>query len=252
VSDDWFALIPAAVFLDPDLNAHEKLTVSVLILHRNAETGCSFPSISRMSRLAGLSEKTVKRAVATLEKKGKVLVKRRLSPSGDWDTNLYSLRGWGLTVPTWGHTDPTSGQADPRVGSHSPQGWGLTDPLTYPYRQTQKQEKSSPKKGGSKTLNHRGKIEEAFSMFWQVYPKKQGKRAALEEFSRLFPLDLPGETLNARLQNICGQALLYSESVEGTEPRYIKAPKNWLKECDPDEAATVEVETWVRETEEPQ
>ena len=89
-------------------------------------------------------------------------------------------------------------------------------------------------------------MKTAFEEFWAVYPKRQGKKAAFEVFSGLFPALLGPDRLNQRFQNVCGQATLYAESVRGTEPKYIKNPENWLKSIDPDEEAVVEQETWIR------
>lgn len=90
-------------------------------------------------------------------------------------------------------------------------------------------------------------IRAAFEEFWQAYPKRQGKKAALSEFEKIFPADMETEKLNQRLSNLYGQLVQYSDSVQGTEAKYVKFPANWLKSVDPDEEAIIEIETWVRE-----
>jgi len=90
-------------------------------------------------------------------------------------------------------------------------------------------------------------IRAAFEEFWQAYPKRQGKKAALAEFEKIFPADLETDRLNQRLSNLYGQLVRYVDSVQDTEAKYVKFPANWLKSIDPDEEAIIEVETWVRE-----
>ncbi|MPM11905.1 hypothetical protein SDC9_58256 [bioreactor metagenome] len=252
-----FAMIPDGVFLDESICAKEKLVLAVLYFHRNQRTGECFPSLSRISKCSGLSPKTVKRAISILEAGGRIERKKRFSPNGDPDSNSYFLTGWGQADPTRGQIDPTLGQADPTrghpvpgVGSHRPGGWGQGDPLTYDLNKEEEQKNLPPQSPASELKPRRNvhgeRIKAAFEEVWQLYPKKQGKRAAFEVFSGFFPAILGAERLNQRLQNIGGQATLYAKSVQGTEARYIKNPVNWLREIDPDEVAIIEEETWVR------
>jgi len=238
-------MIPGEIFLDESLNAKERLVLAVLYFHRNQRTGECFPSLSRIARCSSLSLKTVKRTISSLEARGRLERKNRFSSSGDPDSNQYLLRGWGQADPTPGHTDPT-------VGSHRPEGWGQGDPLTYDLNREEEQKSLPPQspvlepKPKPRRNVHGETVKTAFEEFWAVYPKRQGKKAAFEVFSGLFPALLGPDRLNQRFQNVCGQATLYAESVRGTEPKYIKNPENWLKSIDPDEEAVVEQETWIR------
>lgn len=238
-----FAMVPGEIFLDESLNAKERLVLAVLYFHRNQRTGECFPSLSRIARCSSLSLKTVKRTISSLEARGRLERKNRFSSSGDPDSNQYLLRGWGQADPTPGHTDPT-------VGSHRPGGWGQGDPLTYDLNKEEEQKNLPPQSPASKLKprrsSHGERIKAAFSEFWKLYPKKQGKKVAFEAFSGLFPAALGADRLNQRFQNVCGQATLYAESVRDTEPKYVKTPVNWLREIDPDEEATIEEETWIR------
>lgn len=240
-------MVPGEMFLDESLNAKERLVLAVLYFHRNQRTGECFPSLSRIARCSSLSLKTVKRTISSLEARGRLERKNRFSSCGDPDSNQYLLRGWGQADPTPDHTDPT-------VGSHRPEGWGQGDPLT---KNTNKEEEQKTQPSQSPVLEPKPKprrnvhvetIKAAFEeFFWQLYPKKQGKRAAFEVFSGFFPAILGAERLNQRFQNVCGQATLYAESVKSSEQKFIKLPENWLRSIDPDEEATIEEETWVRE-----
>ena len=237
-----FAMVPAALLENDELTSSEKIVVTALLLHRNQKSGACHPGLARISRLSGLSRITVLRVLASLEKKGIVERKRRFTDCGDYDTNAYSMGGWyyGDTTPC--HDDTT-------VVSPCDYGWYHSDTLTKNINKEKEQKNPSPQCGvlEPKTIGeiHAKEIRAAFEEFWKEYPKRQGKKAALEEFSKLFPADLSVEKLNQRLSNLHGQLVQYSESVQGTEAKYIKHPSNWLKSIDPDEEAIIE-EVWVR------
>ncbi len=239
-----FAMVPAALLQNEDLTANEKIVVTALLLHRNQKSGACYPGIARISRLSSLSIRTVKRVISSLEKKGIIERKRRFTDCGDPDTNSYSMGGWC-------HSDTTWCQDDPRVVSEWHDGWCHGDTLTENLNREKEQKNPSsqsllepkPKPIGEIRAEE---VQSAFSEFWNLYPKKQGKRAALAEFSKLCPLGMEPDRLNQRFQNVCGQAVLYADSVQGTEARYVKSAVNWLRECDPDEQAIIEEEVWVR------
>lgn len=240
-----FAMVPAALLQNEDLTANEKIVVTALLLHRNQKSGACYPGIARISRLSSLSVRTVKRVISSLEKKGIIERKRRFTCFGDYDTNEYFLKGWCQADTTWC-------QDDPRVVSEWHDGWCPVGTQTKNLNKEKEQKKPSaqslplePKPKPRRNV-HGETIKAAFEEFWQLYPKRQGKKAAFEVFSGLFPAALGADLLNQRLQNIGGQAVLYADSVQGTEPKYIKNPVNWLRSIDPDEEAIIEEEVWVR------
>ncbi|MPM16322.1 hypothetical protein SDC9_62700 [bioreactor metagenome] len=247
-----FAIVPETLLQNDELTANEKIVVTALLLHRNQKNGACYPGIARIGKLASLSRMTVLRVLDSLEKKGVIERKRRFTDFGDYDTNAYSMGGWyqGDTTPY--HDDTTPYQGDTTVVSGRDYGWYQADTLTKNLNKEKEQKKPSaqslplePKPKPRRNV-HGERIKAAFEEFWQLYPKRQGKKAAFEAFSGLLPALLGPDRLNQRFQNICGQATLYAESVRGTEQKYIKNPVNWLRECDPDEAAIIEEETWVR------
>lgn len=85
------------------------------------------------------------------------------------------------------------------------------------------------------------KLDAVFDEFWEYYPKKQNRKAAKAEFSRLLFPALGRDRLNFRKQNIVAQAIRYAKENDGIEPRYIKNPDNWLASIDPEEEVFVTV-----------
>lgn len=241
-----FAMVPESLLQNDGLTASEKIVVTALLLHRNQKSGACYPGIARISRLSSLSIRTVKRVISSLEKKGIIERKRRFTDCGDPDTNSYSMGGWCHSDTTWCH-DVT------RVVSECHDGWCHGDTLTENLNREKEQKNPSsqspvlePKPKPNRAAIRAEEVQSAFSEFWSLYPKKQGKKAALAEFEKIFPADLPAEKLNQRLSNLYGQLVQYVDSVQDTEAKYVKFPENWLKSIDPDEAATIEEEVWVR------
>lgn len=75
----------------PDLRSGAKLVMAVLIEHHNLKTGRCDPSAARIAEKAGLSARSVRRAVGELEVAG--LVRRRVH-GGRYHANAYEL-DWG-------------------------------------------------------------------------------------------------------------------------------------------------------------
>ncbi len=272
-----FGMLPEALLKDKGLRPNEKLVLAVLLFHRNQKTGVCYPGLKRISEYTGLSCRTVQRSLAGLQAKGRIITRRRKTQEGDWDTNLYTVGGWCQSDTTYGQSDTTYGQIDTRGGVNLTPGWCQDGAQTYEINKREEQKiqpvqkplENPPLNRGSsidisssskcvlrqnregKTADHEAKIKTAFEVFWGCYPKRQGKKAALKAFAEHFPEGLSGRTLDDRLQNLCGQAVLYAASVEGAEPKYIKNPANWLRDADPDDEALVEVEVLAREDGEP-
>jgi DNA-binding transcriptional MocR family regulator len=242
-----FAMVPSALLENDELTASEKIVVTALLLHRNQKSGACYPGLARISRLSSLSRMTVFRVLDSLEKKGIIERKRRFTDCGDYDTNAYSMGGWY-------HSDTTPYHDDTTVVSPCDYGWYHHDTLTENLNKEKEQKNPSsqspvlePKPKPNRAAIRAEEVQSAFSEFWNLYPKKQGKRAALAEFEKIFPADLETDRLNQRLSNLYGQLMQYVDSVQDTEAKYVKFPANWLKSIDPDEEAIIEVETWVRE-----
>ena len=241
-----FAMVPAALLENDELTANEKIVVTALLLHRNKKSGACYPGLARISRLSSLSRMTVFRVLDSLEKKGIIERKRRFTDCGDYDTNAYSMGGWY-------HSDTTPYHDDTTVVSPCYYGWYHHDTLTENLNREKEQKNPSsqspvlePKPKPNRAAIRAEEIRAAFSEFWSLFPKKQGKKAALAEFEKIFPADMETDRLNQRLSNLYGQLVQYVDSVQDTEAKYVKFPANWLKSIDPDEEAVIEEDIWVR------
>ena len=252
-----FAKVPEEIFLDERLDVYSKMVMSTLLLHADS-SGRAFPSINTITRLSGMAKGTVAKRLSQLEKLGYLKRKKRKDKAGDFDRTLYIL-GRGLSTRETTLSPEDTGVVYPVDKGCLPETPGVVYqvgtniPIEQTNKHTKEQEKPSsqspvlePKPKPNRAAIRAGEIRAAFEEFWQAYPKRQGKRAALAEFEKIFPADLPAEKLNQRLSNLYGQLMQYSDSVQGTEAKYVKFPANWLKSIDPDETAVIEEDVWVR------
>ena len=208
-----------------------------------------------------MAKGTVARRLFQLEKLGYLKRRKRKDKAGDYDRTRYIL-GRGLSTRETTLSTEDTGVVYPvdkgclpetpgvvyQVGTNIP----IEQTNKHTNKHTKEQEKPSSQ---SPVLGSKPKpigeiraeeVQSAFSEFWNLYPKRLGKRAALAEFEKIFPADLETDRLNQRLSNLYGQLVQYVDSVQGTEAKYVKFPANWLRSIDPDEEAIIEEEVWVR------
>ncbi len=222
----------------------------LLLLSKNKQL-----TMSEISREIHVINSNLTPLVDKLIKLGYLKRRKRKDKAGDYDRTLYIL-GRGLSTRETTLSTEDTGVVYPVDKGCLPETPGVVYqvgtniPIEQTNKHTKEQENPSsqslvlePKPIGEIRA---GEIRAAFQEFWKAYPKRQGKKAALAEFEKIFPADLPAEKLNQRLSNLYGQLMQYVDSVQGTEAKYVKFPANWLKSIDPDEAATIEEEVWVR------
>lgn len=85
-----FGLAPKTIFCDPDLSIGAKALAGLLLSHQGNET-CSWPSISVINRLLGVSGHTTYRYLKELEKKPYFKRMRRKGKSQKFANNVYSF-----------------------------------------------------------------------------------------------------------------------------------------------------------------
>jgi len=233
------------------------MVMATLFLHADS-SGKAFPSINTITRLSGMAKGTVARRLFQLEKLGYLKRRKRKDKAGDYDRTLYIL-GRGLSTRETTLSTEDTGVVYPVDKGCLPETPGVVYqvgtniPKNKPIKHTKEQKNPSPQKvvlepkpKPNRAAIRAEEIRAAFSEFWNLYPKRLGKRAALAEFEKIFPADLETDRLNQRLSNLYGQLVQYVDSVQGTEAKYVKFPANWLRSIDPDEEAIIEEEVWVR------
>lgn len=249
-----FAKVPEEILLDDQLDVYSKMVMVTLFLHADS-SGKAFPSINTITRLSGMAKGTVARRLSQLEERGYLKRHKRKDKAGDYDRTLYIL-GRGLSTRETTLSTEDTGVVYPVDKGCLPERQGVVYQVgtNIPIEQTiehTKEQENPPSQSSlleSKPIGEirAEEIRAAFEEFWSLYPKRQGRRAALAEFEKIFPADLETDRLNQRLSNLYGQLVRYVDETQDTEAKYVKFPANWLKSIDPDEEAVIEEDIWVR------
>lgn len=79
------------VLCDGSLKSYDKLTYTILCMYANNKTKESWPSRSTLIKKTGISDKTLRVSLGTLEKRGYIKVNKRFRPDGGQLTNSYII-----------------------------------------------------------------------------------------------------------------------------------------------------------------
>lgn len=195
------------IFNDKTISAYGKLVYCALGKFADEDGKC-WPSIKTLTECAGISNKTVQKAINELVISGWITKKQRKSNSGDWDSNFYQLSrfaGVGSDIPKVGPDVPNLGNEIPngrvcgteRVGSDVPTNLSNG---TYPFNYTC-----------------------SFDMFWGEYPKKKAKQDAKKAWDKIAPDDELFKIIMAALNR-------QRQSGDWTKDggKFIPYPATWL------------------------
>jgi len=141
----------------------------VLCRHANIETQSCFPSVSLISQKLDISERQVKRALSILEHFHIIRVERT---SGK--VNVYYLLDKREWIDTRACQSPVS-------NSHH------TSACQSPAPVTDRPPKDINLKRLKKDISNSNDLDVSFSSFWQVYPKREAKQAAIKAWQKLNP-----------------------------------------------------------------
>lgn len=199
---------------------------------RANESGCCWPSIRRLQADTRVGKRdTVITALKALEKKGLIRIGRTTGKG-----NVYTL----LTSPEMG-TSPEKGTS-PEIGTTtSPEMVTTTSPemVTTPVpKRGPESIKNLPIESTNGTphslaQNERGCacVDSDFSTFWEKYPKKTGKKAALQAWNNA--KDRPA--IDKILASLEQQRT--SPQWQREEGRFIPHPQKWISQGQWDDEA---------------
>ena len=211
------------VMEDAPVESHTDLVVLYALAERAHDDGtASWPSQEWIAHRARCSDRTVRRALASLEER--CIIRRgdqrltahltlRRKPVV-WDLDLSLKRSDSVT----GQCDRISkaDTGDIKTGHHGSQ----KRTLVAVKADTAMSDKPSVNRP-EPSVNRPGvSYPDEFEEFWRAYPKRTGKKAALRRWREAV------KTTDPAL--IAAKAAEYARSVAGTEKRYIKNPEGWL------------------------
>lgn len=190
MSIEWMS----SVWKDPRIESQGDLLVALAIADFTNEKGLAWPSVDTIARKSRFSDRSVQRAIRSLEGKGVLKVHPQNSKL---ETNTYQLLpvtpltpvndGGDKLTPPGGdkYGSPLSPQPSGTVisgtgtSSTVPQGKGSTEgkPVSPPENLTPHEPPKDPPK-------EEPQPDTAFDTFWKAYPRKVGKDDARKVFAR--------------------------------------------------------------------
>ena len=182
-----------------DLPTVEKMVLLVIADHANDEGTQSYPSQATIAAKASISIRTVQRAVNNLVDQGYVRMTKHAGGSADfredrrphlYQINLNALRGDTMTRRT---SDANGATITTSTGRQS-------RPMNHPLEPS------------LKPYTH-------FEMFWENYPRKVGKQAAMKAFIKALKI--------ASVEDIVAGAKRYAEDPNRVDA-FTAHPTTWL------------------------
>jgi len=239
-----FVMIPTSIVRDTTLTVFAKAVYAVLASYASRETAECWPSVYRLSVDSCCSERTVQKGIAELVEAGLIIRERRTEQgSNEPKSNLYRVLGTaGDAPPTAGDTVPTAGDAPEVVQEVRVGGAGDADEL-YPLNNYHLNHIPVREKHPKETSEYSSEFE----LFWQSYPRREGKRTALKQWMARIKA-------GALAEEMIAGAKAYASKVkqDGRETRFQKLPATFLgpdlhfSEVIDATAQPVEQMTWAR------
>lgn len=198
-ADQYFAIIPETV-LYANISHAAVRVYGVLRRHADKDNGTCHPGRSRIAELANMGTRSVDRAINELEHIGAIEVTHRKNPDNPNQSlsNTYRL----LTPRAPDHT--------PRADDHTPLAL-VTPP---------------PRAGGAVTIAIEPESKNQttpFDEWWQIYPKKVNKQAAIKAWKKAIKTVDPQHIIEATRQQT-----QTPDTPLSADPQYIPYPATWL------------------------
>ena len=212
-----FAPVPNWLIRDTDASIYA-ISVYAALASRQGKGGI-YPSHKTIARDARCSERQVRRALDELEELGMVERMRRTNKSGR-ASNGYVLYHHGkLTEGEEFEREVTAREAatSEEVTAREAAGNGL-ERQSAPYIEEEPLKKN-PYPYSPQPANE---LESAFSTFWNIYPRRAGKQAALKAFVKAAE--------SAGSEVVLAGARRFRDDPNLPEPKFVPHPATWLNQ----------------------
>ena len=238
-----FSIIPARAVYDSRLSPHALKVLCALGVHSD-KSGWCYPSLKKIGALIGCSRQTVSGHISILVRLGYIESRIQKRDDGGQSSNLYrilmdvgdpetmsDLTGGDGLEPTGGAgPEPTGGdgQLFDTITSHT------NDPINDPYRNmplsganiekvNSFQEKDCAKNAHTDPPSAKKKpsaTNHEFDAFWQAYPRRIAKGAAIKAFNSAMKV--------ATFSEIMDGVRRYAQS--RPDPQFTPHPATWLNQ----------------------
>jgi len=174
--------------------------VLLAIADHQGEIG-AWPSLATLAKMVNASERSVQRDITYLQNIGELEVHYQQAPTRNhYKSNLYFVNLPGVTELPTGVTNTDRGVTNTASGVTAVGVQSLNRTITEPLENSL--------------------VSEMFLEFWNDYPRKSDKRAALRAFK---------SALNrASFEEILAGAIRYAKDPNLPDTKYIKHPATWL------------------------
>ena len=174
--------------------------VLLAIADHQGELG-AWPSLSTLAKMVNASERSVQRDIDYLQNIGELEVHYQQAPTRThYKSNLYFVTLTGVTNTARGVTNTETGVTNTATGVTTVGVQSLNRTIIEPLENSL--------------------VSDMFTEFWNEYPRKSDKRAALKAFK---------SALNrASFEDILAGAIRHANDPNLPEPKYIKHPATWL------------------------
>jgi hypothetical protein len=225
--DQWFFV--QKVVSDPRLSRCAVACAFYLIDYYNDRFGHAWPSYVTLAKLTGSNRRTVIEAVKRL-----IALKYFEVEKGNGRRPNHYRPNFALMVKEPAPAEASDEAATSPVAQTPPlQGVevNFSPPNTsyIPVAPSEGDIEVSPRSAGSSALvapSPRRGAPPGFEEFWQAYPKKEGRKAALTAYA----MALQKEDVTPEL--LTRKAAQYAEAKAANDPKWIKMPQYWLNdEC---------------------
>lgn len=213
-ADNYFSIVPQWLIFSP-VSPTAKVIYAVLQRHAD-RNGVCFPSRRKMAELVCVSIKTVDRAIEELESIGAIEKRRRYGEDGSYRSNEYQV----ITAPPNGvPVDVDLSDDEPPLGTLVSLPRDIDDASPRDKNDTLTIAITNESQG-TINISSSSNDDGQFEAFWQIYPRKVGKQAALKAWVKA--------RKTASAQQILEGARTYARQRDGEDPMYTAHPSSWL------------------------
>lgn len=187
--------------------------VLLVIASHETETRGAFPSVARLAHECGMSVRSVQEAIRRLETSGELRVERNAGPNR---TNIYVTTPGGVQIS---HPADSRADAPPDPADSAPRTVRNNTPLSSRTTSPNVRPEAHDRLGTSSSRTSPHTEPQGFAEFWRIYPRRVGKRKAVEAFARA--LD------RAPLEEILAGARRFRDD-PNREDAFTPHPTTWL------------------------
>lgn len=212
IKPDYYITIKAPMRMQHDLKGTDLLIYAIVFGFSQEEGSWFTGSIAYLMEWTGVSKKTVITSLQTLVERGLLVKRERTTQSGTFPVYkaTETIHGGEKITPGGEEITPSGEITTPQSGEEITPNKDITD------IDTDIDNKDYPNKAA---------FLEKFEALWKKYPRKEGRKKALEAYQKALKDGVTHEEISAGLDRY----LTFLEKNE-VEPQFIRKGSKWFAE----------------------